>query len=403
MVSLSDFSVALKKIIRPAVETQIYARAPMFQLWGGWKAEEGVATRANVEVLRFDNNSFYIPIMTSYHSGVVAIAESELLVSGKPQLNTGVQAIATETGDFEISKQLLNVKDAGAIAKSLTFYSQSLADHMAMDLNRQSYGDGSGAIDTTATGSAGTDLLLTASTNGDIDYARYLPVGTYVQVGTNTPTHVTAVVGTNELTLADSQAGYAPGTIVYKVTGSLTHASEIQGLKALVATSGTYEGLSTAQEPTWKAALVDATVRALDSTYGLADMNKAFMAANRTGNVDWLVMNASMFRSYGQLVQPQLRFAPTDVLFGGWKGLDFMGGNAKVLLDYDCPDDTIYFLSSKYMIFGEFQKLEFEKGTDGYLLREAGKLNYEVVASWMGNYATSKRSAFAALTHRTAI
>lgn len=398
MIALNDFSVALKKIIRPAVEMQIYARAPGWQLVGGWNAEEKVATRSNVDVMRFDNNSFYIPIMTSYHSGVVAIAESETLVSGKPQLQTGVQTIATETGDFEISKQLLNVKDAGAIAKSLTFYSQSLADHMAMDLNRQVYGDGSGKIGTTATsGSPSTDLVLTASTNGDIDYARYLPVGTKLQIGSSTTTQtVTAVVGTNEVTITPGDT-WSPGDAVYKVTGSNTHASEIQGLGALIATSGTYAGLSTATEPTWKAALVDTT----STTLSVGDMDKAYMAANRTGNVDWIIMNASLFRAYGEKVQPQLRFAPTDVLYGGWKGLEYMGGNSKILLDYDCPDDSVLFLTSKSIVFGEFQKLEFEKGTDGYLLREVTKLNYEVVASWMGNLATTKRSAFAKLTNRT--
>jgi hypothetical protein len=116
MINLTDFSNAMQKILLPAIETQIYSRAPMWQLFGGWNAEEKVATRAGVNITRFDNDKFYVPIMTHYHSGVVAIAESELLISGKPTLNQGVVNIMTETGDFEISKQRLNVKDKGAIA-----------------------------------------------------------------------------------------------------------------------------------------------------------------------------------------------------------------------------------------------------------------------------------------------
>jgi hypothetical protein len=78
-----------------------------------------------------------------------------------------------------------------------------------------------------------------------------------------------------------------------------------------------------------------------------------------------------------------------------------MGGNAKILLDYDCPDDKIIMLSSEDLIFGEYQPLEFEKGTDGNLLKIAQQLDYEVTASWMGNIGTTARGAHSLLENKT--
>jgi hypothetical protein len=244
-----------------------------------------------------------------------------------------------------------------------------------------------------------TALVLAASVNGDIDFARYLPVGTNIKVGSNTPVTVVAVVGTNAVTIS-APLSWSGGDNVVKLTGSLTTASELAGLGGMLSATSTYMGITVASEPTWKIGYVDIAGSTTDLT--LTDLDKAFMGANRVGNVDWLVMNATLFRAYGALLQGQIRFAPTDVLFGGWKGLEYMGGNAKVLLDYDCPDDKIPFLSSRALIFGQYQPFEFEKGTDGMLLREAGKLNYEVVASWMGNLGTNKRAAHALLGNRKA-
>ncbi len=93
--------------------------------------------------------------------------------------------------------------------------------------------------------------------------------------------------------------------------------------------------------------------------------------------------------------------ASKEVLYGGWAGLSYMGGVAQVLLDYDCPDDRIYFLSTEDLIYGEYQPLEFERGTDGTLLKLAGKLDYEVTASWMGNIGTDARGAQGMLANKT--
>jgi len=401
MVDFTVLSAVLNKIILPAVTSQMYQKAPMWQLFGGWSAESQAAERANVHVTKFDVDKIYIPVRASYHSNIVGIGVGEKYNYGDSKLKETYQSIKTLVGSFLIPKQMLNVTDKGAVVKPLVFSTQNLSNDLAMDANRQIYGDGSGVVATTATsGTSATTVTLTPSTNGDIDYARYLPPGTYIKIGSNAVTTVTDQTGDNTITIAAAQSWNAGDSIV-KVTGSNTTSSELSGLKSMVASSGSYQNLDASAAYIWKS-YVDSTSETITQLNIENKMHTAYFKANKIGKVDWIVLNAKAFQAYGNALASQKRFTePKEVLSGGWVGLDYMGGNAKVLLDYDCPDDRIYFLSSEDLVFAQFQPLEWEKGTDGTLLKIAQELDYEVTASWMGNIGTVARAAHAVMTNKT--
>ena len=86
-IDFTSFNAALNKVIRPAIEAQMYARAPMWQLLGGWSAEKPAPTRANVLVDRFENNKMYVPLRLSYHSGYAAVGISEKYNYGQPKIS----------------------------------------------------------------------------------------------------------------------------------------------------------------------------------------------------------------------------------------------------------------------------------------------------------------------------
>lgn len=385
----------------PAIKSQIYRRAPMWQLIGGWSAEQRVATRANVGVDRFENNQFYIPIMNMNHSGVVSIAPGESYQYGQPGLNTTISPLKTIVGSFTIQKQLLNTTNAGAIVKPLIYYTKTLAWHMALDANRQVYGNNNGTIGTAnaTQGSPSTAFVFAPSVNNYIDYSRYTPVGTWIKIGSNVPQQVAAVTGDNAITLT-SAITWNQGDAVSKTTGSGTIASELDGMQGLIQATGSFQGLSQASDNSWKAA-TNTTTETLTSANVQTEMNQMYFKANKTGACHWIVTNVPGFLTYGNSLVGNVRFAPTDMLWGGWVGLQFMGGNANILLDYDCPDDRYLFLSEDDLVFCQLQDFEFEKGTDGTLLKIAQQLNYEVTASWMGNIATDLRSAFAGMYNKT--
>lgn len=408
MVDFTVLSAALNKVILPSVRSQIYSRAPMWQLLGGWDEKlmdertqvMGTPTRANVNVNRFENNKMYIPLMTGNMSGVVNIGLGEKYNYGDPQLKETYSEIKTIVGSFTIPKAVLNTTDAGSIVKPLVRSSDWLSRAMAADANRQVYGDGSGEVASTnaTAGSATTALVLAPSVNGDIDYARYLPKGTRIKIGSNAITSVAAVVGTNAVTLADAQT-WTAGDAVVKVNGSNATSDELDGFATMIQESGAYQNLNASAEGSWKSYTDETSEEVLPTTIR-RKMNTAFFRANAVGRVNWIVMNATAFAVYGASLEDRIRAEQKEVLSGGWIGLDYMGGNAQILLDYDNPDDQILMLSVEDLVFGEFQPLEFERGTDGTLLKITQQLDYEVTASWMGNIGTTARAAHAAIRNK---
>ncbi|MEM5875564.1 MAG: phage major capsid protein [Candidatus Aenigmatarchaeota archaeon] len=395
-IVISALSDVLEKVILPSVERNVYEKSAMMQLFFGYSPEKQEAVRKNAMGVTFQNDKVYFTVLTDLNPSAMGYAEDETLRSGKSTTAQGYLPIATVAGSTTISKQALNIKNKGAIVNIVQFETTNLINSLAMEINRQIYGDGSGTVATTATsGSNTTSIPLSASTNGDIDYSEYFPLGTYIKVGSSLAVKVVGK-STNSLTV-DNAISYNAGDPIKKVTGSGTTATELTGLAKIVKDSDTYANINPSTYPVWKA-YVDSTAEALS----LSKMHKAYYKANKLGSVDYIFMNQTLFQKYGTLLEGKIQFQAKDVLYGGWKGITYMGGLATVVLDYMCPDDRVYFLSSKKLVGMEYQPFEFEKGTDGNLLRIANKLSYELVASWMGQVGTFVRGAHAVLTNKTA-
>lgn len=399
-ITLSDLTNILEKVIRPAVEDQLYYKTILWNMVGGYNSELGTGERKNMGVLKtsMDNQTFYIPILTAHSSGAVAIAEGGTLNPGKPTLDQASIPARYETGTFQIDKQTLAIKDAGVAVRQLDFYVRQNTLAMAIDLNRQCYSPNQvGTANATQGGGGSTTFVFAASPNGDIDFTRYTPPGTEIIIGAGSAVVVDAITAKNTLTLHAART-WNQGDVVQKADGAGAAAVELDGLNTAISTTAVYQGINPSSDPAWVAGYVNNPVGA--TTLKLPDMYTAFVQANRTGDVKYILMNATEFTAYGNLLQGQIRFDYHDVLGGGWKGLDFMGGLAQVVLDYDCPDDHIYFVSPESFTLGELLPFEWEKGTDGVLLRIVGTLNYEAVGVWFGNLGCFKRSANALLANR---
>lgn len=388
-IQFSDISAILEKVIRPALEDQVTSEATLWQI-----------ARKNFGITQWVNQTFYIPIRTSRFPGVYALPEGAALIQGKPTLTQAYATAITETGSFTITEQVLSVKDRGSVVPILTTYSQALSRDITIDLNRQLWGSGDAVLGTASgagTNSTSLTLIPSGSSNGDITAEDILVPGQYIQIGSGNGVQVSAVSG-NTVTLAEART-WSDGDTVKKVIAagaSPTPASELAGFGALFST-GAYLGVDPANYPTWKA-YIDTTSGPLT----LADMHTAYLKAKKIGNPKYVFMNRTLFRKYGNLLESQIRFTPKQVLGGGWIGLDYMGGNAEVVLDHFCPDSWVAFIDPKMLTIGELKPLDFLKGTDGYLLRKTGYLEYEVTAVWMGNMATFARAAHAVLKNRTA-
>jgi hypothetical protein len=173
--------------------------------------------------------------------------------------------------------------------------------------------------------------------------------------------------------------------------GSNAAAVEFTGLKAIVGT-GAYAGIT---HPVWNS-YVDSTAKAFVE----ADLDKAFMKATKTGKPALIIMNATEFTKYASGLTAQQRFGAADTLYAGWKTVEYMGGNAQVVLDFDCPDDTIYILTPDDLYYSQLKALSWLPGEKGVLRGIPQTLNYEAIASYMGAIWALKRNSHSKLTNR---
>ena len=390
MIDISAVSAILKKAIAPAVYDQFSSKALLYQI-----------AKKNAGITNWVNDKFYFPVRVQRFGGVIALPDGKNLQHGDDSLTQGYASVKLLTGSFEIGKKTLAVKDAGSVVPILTRKTQDLTKDLIVDINRQLFGTGDAVIGTVsgATSSSTSVVIIPqGGEGGDILAEDVLTPGQYITDGAGTGyVQITAVSG-NTVTVASAQS-YTDAASIKKLTDDGTAADEIDGLGELFA-NGTYLNIDPTTYPAWKAYVDDNS--GSDVALALSDMHKAFTAANKLGDVKYIFVNKTLFNKYGSLLESQVRFTPHSVLGGGWTGLDYMGGQAKIVLDYYCPDKSVIMISPKYLTIGELQPLQFESGTNGNLLRESGKLTYEVVESGLFNLATFVRGAHAILKNRTA-
>jgi len=390
MIDLKVVSDILKKAIAPAIYDQFTSKALLYQI-----------AKKNAGITQWVNDKFYFPVRVQRFGGVIALPDGKSLQHGDPKFTQGVASVKLITGSFEIGKKTLAVKDAGSVVPILTRLSQDLTKDLIVDVNRQLFGTGDAVIGTVsgATSSSTTVVIIPQGGEaGDITAEDVITPGQYITNGDGKGVvQVTAVNG-NTVTVASAQT-YADGATIKKLTDDGTPADELDGLGELFA-KGPYLGIDPATYPAWKAYVDDNGGK--DVALALADMHKAYTTANKLGGVKYIFVNRTLFNKYGSLLENQIRFTPKDVLGGGWVGLDYMGGQAKIVLDYYAPDKSVIMISPKFLTIGELQPLQFEPGTNGTLLRESGKMDYEVVESGLFNLATFVRGAHAILKNRTA-
>jgi hypothetical protein len=402
-VSFGTIADLLNKVIAPKIEPQLYKRAIGWAMFGGFDAEEATGIRKNVPGISFANNQLFVTIQTSRAAGTVGIAPGGTLLRGTQQTAQGVLGITTQTGTFMLPKEVLNVKNGtGAIEDIMAFQTAGVINSLAMDLNRQVYADGSATVAfAAAAGSSATSITIRPKnntiSNNDIPLAEYLPVGSRILIGASVVATVTGSTGLNILTITPAST-WAVNDTIRKLDGntvSPTVATEVTGLGAIVGT-GTYMGINPATVPTWQAARFDDN-GGTAKVFSMPDLNSLWMSAGRVGDPDYVIANLSQYQKFGESLT-SIRAVPNPVLMGGWKGLEYMNG--AVVLDYDCPDDRWYVLTSKELFMGEYQAFEFETGTEGSLLRIAQSLNYEVTGNLMGNIGTQVRRGHAVMTNR---
>lgn len=385
---LTNISNVLKKVIAPAIQEVL----PKETIWYDM-------LKTNAGVTPMANNTFYVSIRSGRHSGIAGIAEGATLPSGKPAFSQANVSAKWIFGTFDITDQVIESakNSSGTLVNYLMEQTKALKVDFARELNRMFWGDGNGYLCKVAAGDAttGTTLTLVAESvvNTDITATKYLSAGMKIYCNGDTDT-IASVDSDTQVTLTTGFTRVA-GEHIQKADGDGAAAQETQGADGLIVSTGTIQGI--AVNNWWKAAQIETTSEALSE----AKMVAAYLKAKEYGDPRFVFMNQTLYKKYGTLLTSLKQTANLhEVLSGGWKGLDFMGGNASVMLDYDTPDGKVFFIDPDALTIAQLTPISFIDRGEG-VLRRVDYAAWQGVLRWYGNLCIKNMAANAKLTTKT--
>ncbi len=388
---LSNISNVLRKVIAPAIEEVL----PKQTIWYDMLSK-------NRGVTSMDNNSFYVTLRTGRHSGISAVAEGATLPSGHPKYSQANISAKYVFGTFDITDQVMESakNNVGALKNYLLLQTEGLKTDFAKELNRMFFGYGAGIL-AYANDNATSDVITVkpfASVNTDIPATEYFAEGMKIMIGTDVVT-IKSIDSDTQITL-NSSITYAVNDAIVKVDGDGAAAPEPMGVDGIVDDGTlvpTFQGITRATNPWFNAAYIDTASEAL----GLNKMETAWAKAIKYGNPKFVMMNTTLWKKYGNLLESYKRTANMkEVLSAGWTGLEFMGGQGAVVLDTDCPDGKVFFIDPTSISIAQLTPISWVDRGDG-LLRRVDYAAWQGVLRWYGNLIGLNPRANAKLTAKT--
>lgn len=336
---ISDISSVLKKVIVPRVQSQITKENILFS-----------QIKKNVGVV-VSNNTVYASVRSGKHSGIYTAAENSEPYTGKAQYAQPYTPVKYAFGTLELTDQAIeaaNQDNVKAVASILKTEVEALKDDFKLDINRMLHGDGTGKLclaDGTQGGGGSTALTVKSNPNGG-DANEYISVGSYIVIGAGAAVQVTALTGATGVTLASART-WTDGDVVKRAG-----ADEPMGLAGIIDDGdnvATIQNILRSANP-WANGWTEDTAKRLAED----EMIKVYLKTRRYGGAKFCLMGEAMYRTYGALLTSQKRNTDSKpVLQGGWQGLEFMGGQCPVLLDFDTWSGYVHFVDPDAMTIAE--------------------------------------------------
>ena len=361
------------------------------------------------------NNNFYAPVRNSRHGGVVSLAnDGATTVSGTAGVSQASVGVKIHSGVFDISKLAIDASKSNrmAVGPALQYQAETLASDFARAINRQMYSDGVGILaEVQATGTtsviaqyptgtgAGTadtrsvDWYPASVNNNDVSALKYIAPGAHITMGSGgltvgTVSSLGQIAGSNAgtVTFTTGVIGTASQPF-YQMDGSgnATGTSEIQGIRAALSSGTSYASLARTTTG-WTPQL-----GTVNEALNLSRMESSYLAAKEFGQINdqyIILVNKTLYKKYGDLLNSLRRTVNETDLLGGWTGLEFAAGAGRVgvFLDYDVPDGEVLILDLDTFTICQVSDLDWKNGPgEGALLSVANTITYQATMVWFAN------------------
>ena len=280
-------------------------------------------------------------------------------------------------GTIEISDKAIraSANGDGAFVDLLNAEMEGLLTASKFNLGRMLYGDGSGAVGTVVSYSAG---VATMNSVKNLMEGMVIDVYSGDTITSNTGLRISYVDRVNKTV----QFTTTPNTIsegdVFYVQGS--KGNEITGLGAIFGDSNTLYGLNRSNNK-WLSPYVSTTSQEIGD--GVLQSAVDFLEENTGSNIDFIVCGAGVKRAYQQYLACYRRNIDVTTLEGGYKAISFNG--IPVLSDRFVEDDTLYMLDSSKFTLHQLCDWEWIEGEGGKILRQ--KAGYPAYTATLVKYA----------------
>ncbi len=343
--TLAAASAILKEIYEPDLRFQLEDRKIL------WKrlqsSSKGIESNVGGKYVVF-------PIHIGRNSGIGARLEMEdLPLAGQQKTAAGRVGLKYLYGSIQLTGQALALIESNyqAFISALELEQKGINRDLSKDMNRQIYGNGTGALATTS--------ATTALNTVTVSSLQYFGEDMMIDIWTaaNLAANSTPKATSRRITAIDDVAGtitFDGAPVTFTAGDVFTRAGnanrEITGLGAIVAATGTLYNIDPTVVRQWKAT-VDSnggTPRPLSESLLIKNVDAVFA---RGGQTSIMITSLGVRRAYFNLLSQQRKFVNTKEFTGGFEGLAFTTDNGEIglLADTDSPLNTVWGLDESHL------------------------------------------------------
>lgn len=333
--TLSTLNAITKEIYEPGIREQLNNEVPMLRRIE--KTSRGTSSEVGGRYVTF-------PIHVSRNQGIGARNELEALpTAGQQGFNAARIGLKYLYGSVQLTGQTISLIDKNyqAFASGMDQEMEGIRKDLALDQNRQVWGDGTGRIGTVASVQAAANTLVLDRVdlfqiNEVVDFV--LANNTVSQVART----VTAInLATKSVTFSGAAIAGAVGDYFVR-TGN--QGREWTGLNKIVGAGALYN-IDSANEPLWQSVnVIQGSPTAVSEGQWTKEVDDIRIQGGKTTVI---ATSLGVRRAYANLLTSQRQFVNTKEFTGGFSGIAFVTdtGEIPVITDYMAPANTAWFLN----------------------------------------------------------
>jgi hypothetical protein len=297
------------------------------------------------ERIEFAGRRWVLPAHKSRNEGVGAIDEGGTIpVAGQQGWVDFIDVLRHNLGSIEITRYAIRLsrQKPGAFIRLLEAETEGLVRDLRKDVNRQAYGNQTGAL---------AAVTADGANQVTVDSVQYLRVGMRIDLVDSTNDTFLAqnrtISAINATTKVLTYSGAdVTATTNHRVARTGNWKKEIHGIGNLVGNTGTIHSVDStaAGNEWWKSVVFSNGGNPFNEDLGQQVVDGVGTSGN--GEVELILTTRGVRRRYVNTLKSEKRFTDKDsvTLRGGFKAVMF--NEYPLVFDDDCPKGTMWFLNT---------------------------------------------------------